>query len=50
MDPAQRSMRIVTIEDAKEADRMFDILMGSEVDARKHFIQVHADLVKNLDI
>ncbi|MDD5711026.1 MAG: DNA topoisomerase (ATP-hydrolyzing) subunit B [Candidatus Colwellbacteria bacterium] len=50
MDPAQRSMRVVTIEDAKEADRMFDILMGSEVDARKHFIQVHADSVKNLDI
>lgn len=50
MDPARRSMRVVTIEDAKEADRMFDILMGSEVDARKHFIQVHADSVKNLDV
>lgn len=50
MDPERRTMRVVTIEDAKEADRMFDILMGSEVDARKHFIQVHADSVKNLDV
>ncbi len=50
MDPAKRSLRVVTIDDTKEADRMFDILMGSEVDARKHFIQVHADLVKNLDV
>jgi DNA gyrase subunit B len=50
MDPAKRTMRVVTINDAKEADRMFDILMGSEVDARKHFIQVHADSVKNLDV
>lgn len=50
MDPQERSMRKVNVEDAKEADRMFDILMGDEVAPRKHFIQVHADSVKNLDV
>ncbi|MFA4999366.1 MAG: DNA topoisomerase (ATP-hydrolyzing) subunit B [Parcubacteria group bacterium] len=50
MDPAARTMRQVTIEDGKEADRMFDILMGSEVEPRKRFIQIHASSVKNLDI
>jgi DNA gyrase subunit B len=43
-------MRRVDVEDAKEADKMFDILMGSEVEPRKRFIQVHASSVKNLDI
>ena len=50
MDPNARTMRQVVIEDAKEADKMFDILMGSEVEPRKRFIQVHASSVKNLDI
>lgn len=50
MDPEKRTMKRVTIEDAKEADRLFDILMGGEVAPRKHFIQVHADSVKNLDV
>ncbi|OGY59748.1 MAG: DNA gyrase subunit B [Candidatus Colwellbacteria bacterium RIFCSPLOWO2_01_FULL_48_10] len=50
MDPAFRALRQVAIDDAKEADRLFDILMGSEVGPRKHFIQIHAASVKNLDI
>ncbi|PIW34984.1 MAG: hypothetical protein COW25_01430, partial [Candidatus Nealsonbacteria bacterium CG15_BIG_FIL_POST_REV_8_21_14_020_37_12] len=40
----------VTIENAKEADRIFDILMGDEVLPRKKFIQTYAKKVKNLDI
>jgi len=50
MDPEKRTMKQVTVDDAKEADRVFDILMGGEVAPRKHFIQVHADSVKNLDV
>ncbi|MBZ1348654.1 MAG: DNA topoisomerase (ATP-hydrolyzing) subunit B [Candidatus Liptonbacteria bacterium] len=50
MDPNVRRLKIVTIEDAKEADRLFDILMGSNVEPRKRFIQIHAASVKNLDI
>ncbi len=50
MDPARRMMKRVTIEDAEEADRIFDILMGSDVLPRKKFIQTHAKSVKNLDI
>jgi DNA gyrase subunit B len=50
MFPENRILKVVTIEDAKEADRMFDILMGTEVGPRKHFIQVHATSVKNLDV
>ena len=40
----------MTIEDAREADRIFDVLMGVEVAPRKKFIQTHAKKVKNLDI
>ncbi|MEX2054049.1 MAG: DNA topoisomerase (ATP-hydrolyzing) subunit B [Candidatus Colwellbacteria bacterium] len=50
MDPEKRTMKMVTVDDAKEADKTFDILMGGEVAPRKHFIQVHADSVKNLDV
>ena len=50
MDPEKRTMKVVGVDDAKEADRIFDILMGGEVAPRKHFIQVHADSVKNLDV
>ncbi len=50
MDPSVRTMMKVEIADAKEADKMFDILMGKEVEPRKRFIQVHASSVKNLDI
>ena len=50
LDPSSRTLKVVTIDDAKEADRMFDILMGGEVAPRKRFIQVHAASVKNLDV
>jgi DNA gyrase subunit B len=50
MNPASRQLKQVTIEDAAEADRLFDILMGEEVEPRKNFIQAHAMAVKNLDI
>jgi DNA gyrase subunit B len=50
MDPVTRIMKQVKIEDAQEADRLFDILMGERVEPRKHFIQSRAATVKNLDI
>lgn len=49
MDPANRMMKIVTINDAEAADATFDTLMGSEVASRKKFIQSHAKQA-NLDI
>ena len=50
MDPAHRTLLLVTIEDAAEADRTFDMLMGSAVPPRRRFIQTHARDVRNLDI
>ncbi len=50
MDPANRVMYQVKIEDAAEADRIFSVLMGSEVEPRKRFIQAEARNVANLDI
>ncbi|MCX6790888.1 MAG: ATP-binding protein [Candidatus Gribaldobacteria bacterium] len=50
MNPENRILLQVSIDDAKEADHIFDVLMGSEVAPRKKFIQVHAKQVKNLDI
>jgi len=49
MDPARRVMKQVRIEDASEADKVFDMLMGDDVPARKSFIQSNAKLA-NLDI
>jgi len=50
MDPERRVMRRIAIEDAENADRIFDILMGNEVEPRRRFIQTHAKNVSNLDI
>jgi len=50
MDPDNRTLLLVTIEDAAEADRTFDMLMGSAVPPRRRFIQTHAREVRNLDI
>jgi DNA gyrase subunit B len=50
MDPSSRTLRKVTIEDAVEADRIFETLMGDEVAPRKIFIETHAKEVTNLDI
>ena len=50
LDPANRVLLQVMVKDAQEADRVFDVLMGSEVMPRKKFIQTHAKSVQNLDI
>ncbi len=50
MNPETRMMKQVTVDDAEKTDEIFDILMGSEVAPRKHFITSHAKNVKNLDI
>ncbi|MCH7480590.1 MAG: DNA topoisomerase IV subunit B, partial [Chloroflexi bacterium] len=50
MDPENRVLLQVNIEDAAEADRTFDMLMGSAVPPRRRFIQTHAREVRNLDI
>jgi len=50
MNPENRLLGQVTIEDAEEADRVFNVLMGTDVVSRKKFIQTHAKSVKNLDI
>ncbi|MFN3741455.1 MAG: DNA topoisomerase (ATP-hydrolyzing) subunit B [Anaerolineales bacterium] len=50
MNPETRTLLLVTIEDAAEADRTFDMLMGDAVDPRRRFIQTHARTVRNLDI
>ncbi|MCS6906877.1 MAG: toprim domain-containing protein, partial [Anaerolineales bacterium] len=50
MDPERRTLLLVTIEDAAEADRTFDMLMGAAVPPRRRFIQTHAREVRNLDI
>ncbi len=50
MNPAKRTLLKVTIEDAIEAERMFTILMGEEVEPRREFIEKHALEVKFLDV
>jgi DNA gyrase subunit B len=50
MDPANRTLLLVAIEDAAEADRTFDMLMGSAVPPRRRFITTHARDVRNLDV
>jgi DNA gyrase subunit B len=50
MNPENRTMLQVSMEDAAEADRTFEMLMGSEVAPRKRFIQTHAKSVRNLDV
>ena len=50
MDPATRTMLKVTVRDAEESDRMFEILMGDDVPDRRAFIERHAKEVTNLDI
>ncbi|MFA6446160.1 MAG: toprim domain-containing protein, partial [Candidatus Paceibacterota bacterium] len=49
MDPARRTLRQVHIDDAQDADKVFDMLMGTDVPSRKAFIQSNAKMA-NLDI
>ena len=50
MDPQNRTMLRVTVKDAEDSDRMFEILMGEDVPDRRAFIEKHAKEVTNLDI
>jgi len=50
MNPENRTLLQVTVQEAHEADKTLDILMGEEVEPRKKFIQTHAKAAKNIDI
>jgi DNA gyrase subunit B len=50
MNPQTRTLLSVRLDDAGEADRLFSILMGDDVEERRNFIQEHALEVQNLDI
>ena len=50
MDPEHRILLQVTLEDAATADRLFSVLMGEDVPARKLFIEQNAKDVQNLDV
>ncbi|MCL4458805.1 MAG: DNA topoisomerase (ATP-hydrolyzing) subunit B [Chloroflexi bacterium] len=50
MDPSRRTILQVHIEDAMQADEIFEMLMGESVPPRRRFIQTHAKNVRNLDI
>jgi len=50
MDPAFRTLKKVTVEDAEMADKAFAILMGDKVQPRREFIEKNAQFVKNLDV
>jgi DNA gyrase subunit B len=50
LDPERRTMRRVRLEDQFEADRIFTLLMGEEVEPRRKFIEENAERVRNLDL
>jgi DNA gyrase subunit B len=50
MNPASRTLAKVNVEDAAEADRIFSMLMGDQVEPRRDFIETNARLVANLDV
>ena len=50
MDPSNRILKQVSVKDAEEADKIFEVLMGDNVESRRLFIESHAKAVQNLDI
>jgi len=50
LDPSKRMLLRVTLEEAGEAERLFTVLMGEDVERRRQFIEDHALEVKNLDV
>ena len=50
MNPANRILKQVSISDAEEADKIFGILMGDNVESRRLFIESHAKAAQNLDV
>jgi DNA gyrase subunit B len=50
LDPSRRVLLRVTLEEAGEAERLFSVLMGEDVERRRQFIEEHALEVKNLDV
>lgn len=50
MNPAERTLMMVTMEDAMAADEIFSVLMGDKVEPRRKFIEDNAHLVRNLDV
>ena len=50
LDPTVRTLLRVTLTEAAEAERMFSVLMGEDVERRRQYIEEHALEVKNLDV
>jgi DNA gyrase subunit B len=50
MDPENRTLNKVTLEDAVGADEVFTVLMGDQIEQRREFIQSHSHEVKYIDI
>ena len=50
MDPEKRTLRRITLEDARRADEIFTVLMGEQVEPRKEWIEHNAKYAINIDI